>query len=144
LNLSRVIAKTGIINSGTDLSDGLGADLISLCEASKVGAIIFAEKIPISRRVKEIAIKNKIRPWFYAFTVGGDFQFIVTADKRYDDAIRKLGLVKIGRITRKRKTFISTMDGIVHMPNIGHRDVNISSFHGEIEGMILQLKSLAK
>jgi thiamine-monophosphate kinase len=46
---SLLLAKSKLGNGGTDISDGLGADLWSICRASGTGAIIYVDKIPISK-----------------------------------------------------------------------------------------------
>jgi thiamine-monophosphate kinase len=41
-----------------DLSDGLSSDLNHICTASKVGAKIYADKIPVNRKLREISDTN--------------------------------------------------------------------------------------
>jgi thiamine-monophosphate kinase len=138
LNKSRKISKILDIHSGTDLSDGLGADLFALCNASKVGAIIEVDKIPIAHQVKEIAKKRKTDAWKYSLTIGGDFQFIVTAHRHMN--LKKIGCTKIGRITKKKKLALKINRTYYPLPTKGHSDYGIVNFKQEIDSLLNNLK----
>lgn len=139
LEKSRKLSKIKGINAGTDLSDGLGADLFSLCKASKVGAIIDVDKIPISKEVKLIADSNGVESWNYAFTIGGDFQFIVTARKGVE--LSKFGMTYIGDI-QSNKTLYIRKEGVLRpFPKMGHRDVNIKSFGNEVASLLKNINN---
>lgn len=139
---SRELAKMKIVNGGTDISDGLGADLLSLCRASRVGAIVDVSKIPYDKQVKQISKQKKIEPWYYSFTIGGDFQFLFTSKGANDDVLFKLGYKKIGEIIKSKQSYIVVDNQKYSMPQIGHRDINRDSFSGEVNGLIENLKSI--
>jgi thiamine-monophosphate kinase len=134
LKKSRLIAKSKAANSGTDLSDGLGSDLATLCTASNVGAIIDVANIPLENQVVEIANQKKVDAWKYAFTIGGDFQFIITANKNKD--FRRCGLKKIGQIYKERKLQIAVKNEIYELSPMGHTDYNIRNFKNEVSKLI--------
>ena len=48
LDLARKLVKVGI-NSMIDVSDGVASEVKHICKESKVGAVIYADKIPISK-----------------------------------------------------------------------------------------------
>ena len=137
---SRKLSKLHIANSGTDISDGLGADLWNLCSSSNVGCIVNNYDIPISEETYLIGREIGIEPWKFAFTIGGDFQFLVTVPSRHNQQMLDLGFVKIGQITDSKECYIQTKNNKIDtMPKIGHRDVNTLSFENEMD-ILLNLK----
>lgn len=97
LREARFLVKNFKINSMMDLSDGLGMDLNRLVKASKVGAFIFENKIPVSPQAKGI---NS------ALFDGEDFELLFTLSKaealRLFQKTKKTGNFKfysIGRVT---------------------------------------------
>lgn len=83
-----------------DLSDGLAAGLIDLCNESKVGAVINTEKIPMA---KKINLENALKS-------GDDFELLFCvpaglaelAKKKFKEKF-KTKLTEIGQITCERK-----------------------------------------
>lgn len=138
---SQKIAKLLLGNGGTDISDGLGADALSMAQLSKVGVVINPNLIPISEEVHMLAKETHIPAWYFAFTIGGDFQFLVTSNQKNDSLMEKIGMKKIGRITKNQKYLIEIEHNKFHpMPIIGHRDKNKSSFSKEVNNIIDTLK----
>jgi len=67
----------GVANSMIDVSDGLFADLSHVLQASKKGAAVFLDKIPISA-------KNEIEHILFAANAGDDYElcFTIPAEKK--------------------------------------------------------------
>ena len=61
-----------------DLSDGLSTDLMHICQESKVGAKIYAEKIPIDKNIQEILSEN-LDILDFALNGGEDFELLFTS-----------------------------------------------------------------
>ncbi len=135
LEKSKQVSFLELGKSGIDISDGLGADLKRLCQASNVGAEIYPEKIPTEKELALVASHENLPVWSFAFGVGGDFQFIVTTDDN-DEVISKLnslGLTQIGKITSSRDLTLAYNNGNRQkMPDNGHRDDRNLSFFDEI------------
>lgn len=62
-----------------DISDGLLIDLSRLCRESKVGAVIYAERIPISDELKKAAAYLGTRADELAMGGGEDYELLFTA-----------------------------------------------------------------
>ncbi len=72
-----------ISTSMIDISDGLSSDLNHICEASGIGAKIFAEKIPVHRMITNLAT-NSFEQLDFALNGGEDFELLFTASpKKY-------------------------------------------------------------
>ncbi len=107
------IAQMAAINSMIDISDGLSSDLSRICHASQVGAIVDADKVPISddAQKSEDSLNS-------ALDDGEDFEllFTLTQDEckrlleRWDGPIP---ITKIGEITDTIKMQIKMPDGAI-------------------------------
>ena len=94
------LGKLKLASAMIDLSDGLSSDLRHLCEASKVGARIYADKIPLAKSVRRIAGTNQAALEF-ALDGGEDFELLFTVPKKkHNKILRKFdGISHIGEIT---------------------------------------------
>ena len=61
-----------------DLSDGLSADLKKLCEASGVGAKVFANMLPISKELQIAAARVDADTIELAASGGEDYELLLT------------------------------------------------------------------
>ena len=84
-----------------DLSDGLSSDLSHLCRASKVGARLIAEKIPLQKNLFQVLKQNEDVISF-ALNGGEDFELLFTVRPKDKNRLEKLLGKKttcIGQIT---------------------------------------------
>ncbi len=83
-----------------DLSDGLASDLMQLCRASKCGARIYLERIPIARQTSALAEEMHADPVVAALNGGEDYELLFTVPLAMQEQIMRSGLVDvIGHIT---------------------------------------------
>lgn len=102
--IGQIIGAKNLATSMIDLSDGLSSDLFHLCQNSKVGAKIFADKIPVEiqnskfiQNFKDSKLKaSDLDP---AFDGGEDFELLFTVDPKKNFQLKKhLEKYKIPRI----------------------------------------------
>lgn len=75
---ARAAVSTGKVRAMMDLSDGLGADLPKLCRASGVGAVVYAENLPVSDELKKAAQVLGMDAIGLAAGGGEDFELLMT------------------------------------------------------------------
>lgn len=95
------------INAMIDISDGLSLDLWRLCEESNVGAVIFEERIPLSKELLEASGILGLDPVRLALTGGEDYELLFTIDER----LNLNGITEIGIITGEKEIKIIGKDG---------------------------------
>jgi thiamin-phosphate kinase len=112
------LAKQRVATSAMDLSDGLSMDLARLCVASKVGAKIYASKVPSVAIPAAAARKlgnRKLDPLQLALHAGEDYELLFTVSPRQAKKLRSApgaaALTPIGEITRSRQLVLVAPDG---------------------------------
>ncbi len=98
------LQKNNIASAMIDLSDGLSIDLHNLCRESKVGAIIYADNIPISGELKRFCEENGEDPLKFALQGGEDYELLFTSSEELNAEMKKeLSISLIGRVEEKEK-----------------------------------------
>lgn len=114
----------GIASSCIDISDGLAADLSHILEASKVGAILQAETIPISSEISATAPKNSL-----ALALGGgdDYELCFTVPPEHVASIEQVSratgvrLSCVGEIvTESGLRVVDSNNNSVPLHHLGH------------------------
>ncbi|HVE38899.1 MAG TPA: thiamine-phosphate kinase [Planctomycetota bacterium] len=88
-----------------DLSDGLSTDLRHLCEESRVGAILYADRIPITPAARRLARKDKRSPIEHALSDGEDYELLFTLPR--NEAVR-VEKARLGRVIGE----VAAIDGV--------------------------------
>nr|AQS32382.1 hypothetical protein [uncultured archaeon] len=89
LNIARQLIKYGI-NAMEDVSDGLASEIINICSESKTGAVIYKEKIPLSRTTINDAKKVGKDAYDYALFGGEDYELVCTINKNKFKNLEKI------------------------------------------------------
>ena len=88
-----------LASAAIDLSDGLSGDLRHLCEASRVGAEVELDKIPISPACRAYARAIGVSPIQLALTGGEDYELLFTTSPRDGKKIERQARTRGYRIT---------------------------------------------
>jgi thiamine-monophosphate kinase len=121
VNEAEKIATMVRLNAMIDISDGLSGDLNRICAQSGVGAIIYAEQIPISKEAQKTE-----DPLSSAINDGEDFELLFTLSKTdcqelLNNWSEPVPITRIGEITNTKKMQIKMPDGrIVDLPVRGY------------------------
>jgi thiamine-monophosphate kinase len=107
------IALSRCAHAMIDISDGLSSDLSHICEQSRVGALINAERIPLSSWLCRTADRLDHPLIHYALSGGEDYELLFTVPMSGIRKLQTLGLpvTEIGEITRTRKMMIADGGG---------------------------------
>jgi thiamine-monophosphate kinase len=112
LALGEWLAKRGRATGMIDTSDGLSTDLAHMCEASGVGAQVWADRIP------KVTVPSDLRkfgldPLRLALDGGEDYELLFTVPKRLAQhlprTVHGVPITIIGEITRGKR--IQLIDG---------------------------------
>jgi thiamine-monophosphate kinase len=113
LREGRFLARQRGVHAAIDTSDGLSSDLEHIVEESRVGARLFADKIPVSRELKEFCTRFDFDPIDYALAGGEDYTLLCTTTPESADRIAdafakefKRPLFKIGEITAENQLML--------------------------------------
>jgi len=111
--LGRVLAASGLVHAMQDLSDGLATDLAHICAESGVGAVVTAEKIPLSPVLRQAAKICGQSPLDWAISGGEDYQLLFTVGEQQVAALSSMvreqtgrELFAVGRIVEGQGVFL--------------------------------------
>jgi thiamine-monophosphate kinase len=111
---ARTLARTGMITSMIDISDGLSRDLGHLCEESRVGAVIDAARVPIHQDAHDSRGDGRT-PLERALHDGEDHELLFTCSTHAEPLLERilaeqtgdvLDLIEIGQITAEPGMFL--------------------------------------
>ena len=107
------ITRLTKVNAMLDISDGLSSDLQRICRQSGVGALIYADKLPISQQARKTD-----KPLSSALNDGEDFELLFTltsrdADKLLGEWQMKTPVTAIGKTTDTGIMQIVQHDGVL-------------------------------
>ncbi len=100
--IGQLLGDNELATAMIDLSDGISSDLAHLCQASKVGAKIFAAKIPFRDQISNFKFQIEDQLSF-VLNGGEDFELLFTVNPKkkieVEDALKNHQISLIGEIT---------------------------------------------
>ena len=129
--LPRYLATLPIACSGTDLSDGLGTDILDICRSSGLTAYVDESCIPIDDLTLHVSDRLGVPAWKFAFASGGDFACAFSVASEYADGCSDCGGVDIGSFSAGKPAIRSVCTGRM-LPLVGHQADRQRSFAEEI------------
>ena len=113
LREGRFLARQQGVHAAIDTSDGLSSDLGHIVEESRVGARLFADKIPVSQELMDFCTRFNFNPIDYALDGGEDYTLLCTITPQSANQIAnafekefKRRLFKIGEITAEKQLML--------------------------------------
>jgi thiamine-monophosphate kinase len=120
LREGRLLASIGGVRAAIDVSDGLSSDLAHIVEESRVGARLFADRLPVSDALRHYCARFGKSAIEYALSGGEDYVLLATvAAERADDLAGRFAaelgrpLHRIGTITADGGMELVDADGSV-------------------------------
>lgn len=87
-----------------DVSDGLSSEILHLCKQSKLGCVIYEEKIPIHEDSRNAAFKFGLDPTACALSGGEDYELLFTLKQEdYEKLVLNEQISVIGYMTEPEK-----------------------------------------
>ena len=83
-----------------DISDGLSSEILHICKQSRVGCVLYEEKIPVAEDTKLAAFKFNLDPTACALSGGEDYELLFTIKQDdYETISKNTEISIIGYIT---------------------------------------------
>jgi thiamine-monophosphate kinase len=96
VELGKLLQELQIATSLIDISDGLSSDLAHICEASDVGARIYAERLPVNKELRTFFADNEA--FLMALNGGEDFELIFTSREKNISLPENVQITRIGEV----------------------------------------------
>ena len=113
IEIAQIISANNLATAMIDLSDGLSSDLLHLSKASKTGAKIFADEIPVESKISDFKIK--VSALELALSGGEDFELLFTVNPkkklRLENVLKNHQFSLIGKMTANAEIIELMQDG---------------------------------
>jgi thiamine-monophosphate kinase len=124
LSIAKALHPLGIVRAATDISDGLGIDLLNVTVASRCGAEIELDRVPISQAAHERSTQTGRPSIEHAIGDGEDFELLLAvasdAVDRMPSQIDGVPLARIGTFVSRTGLWSKTKRGVEQLPPRGY------------------------
>ncbi|PYT00950.1 MAG: thiamine-phosphate kinase [Acidobacteria bacterium] len=119
VKIGKYLAAKKLATSMIDISDGLGADLHHLCDASGVGARIELDLIPIDENISDFSVDEIMK---FALASGEDFELLFTSNSKNFSRTDSTPITRIGEITSNSGIVeLASREKTIRLPRSGYR-----------------------
>lgn len=124
LEMAAVLQRLGVVSAATDISDGLGMDLLNMTVASKCGAEVCLDQIPISNEARSYAESTGKSSLEHAIGDGEDFELLLAIPKSQIENLPKeiegIPLTRIGTFVSRTGLWSRDKSGVRQLPPRGY------------------------
>ncbi|MBU6385079.1 MAG: thiamine-phosphate kinase [Pirellula sp.] len=124
LRVAQRLHPLGIVQAATDISDGLGVDLLNITVASRCGAEVDLDKIPISDAAIHRAMTSGQTALEHAIGDGEDFELLLAVDPskidQMPESIDGVPLTVIGTFVSRTGLWSRSKGGVMQMQARGY------------------------
>lgn len=117
VKVGALLAREQLSTAMIDVSDGLLQDLGHVCKASSVGALLWEERLPLSRAYLSLVGDDGTR---HALAGGEDYELLFCARRRARSRVEKIER-RIGVPINRIGTCVRPREGITVLDGSGHR-----------------------
>jgi thiamine-monophosphate kinase len=124
LAVAQLLHPLGVVSAATDISDGLGIDLLNMTVASRCGAELELASIPISEAAQQRSSQTGRPALEHALGDGEDFELLlaIAADSvdRVPSQVDGVPLTRIGTFVTRTGLWSKTRRGVEQLPPRGY------------------------
>ena len=124
LAVATELKRLGVVAAATDISDGLGIDLLNVTVASKCGAEVWLDRVPISDDAMTYAKKSGRSPLVHALGDGEDFELLLAVPEdllpKLPDQIDGIPLTRIGTFVTRTGLWSKDKNGVKQLAPRGY------------------------
>ncbi len=124
LDVARCLRDIPEVHAAMDISDGLSIDLLRMSDASRCGAILDPDAIPIAEAAVRLAERSGKTPLEHALGDGEDFELLLAvAEQGLPEVEQRLGrgnFFVCGRFTSRTGLWVRRGGRIEQLPAIGY------------------------
>lgn len=85
-----------------DISDGLSSEILHICKQSRLGCVLYEEKIPVHEEMKKAVFKFEMDPTACALSGGEDYELLFTIDPAdYEKLVLNEQISVVGYMTEE-------------------------------------------
>jgi thiamine-monophosphate kinase len=124
LSVAQSLHPLGIVRAATDISDGLGIDLLNMTVASRCGAELELNLIPVSEAAEQRSRESGRPALEHALGDGEDFELLLAiagdALDRVPSQVDGVPLTRIGTFVSRTGLWSKTRRGVEQLPPRGY------------------------